>query len=288
MIRVHKLVLLTIWSISNSINTKYSHCELYVQRATEKMKGSTETTTSHGHPPLHTVKVLRRTPLNRVFAAVYLAAILALFYHHALTLVSSTSISSFLICISFLIADIVLAFMWSTTQSFRMRPVRRREFPENLKLVLDNPGEFPRLDVFICTADPYKEPPLGVVNTALSVMAYEYPTEKISVYVSDDGGSQLTLFAFMEAAKFAAHWLPFCRKKKIEERCPEAYFRSNYACCSETENIKVQLLQLSNSARVLVLLTFRVLDPFLENFQVGFYHLIFFNLVAKHEFSDSL
>ncbi|KAJ9706222.1 hypothetical protein PVL29_001661 [Vitis rotundifolia] len=130
--------------------------------------------------------------------------------------------------------------MWSTTQSFRMRPVRRREFPENLKLVLDNPGEFPLLDVFICTADPYKEPPLGVVNTALSVMAYEYPTEKISVYVSDDGGSELTLFAFMEAAKFAAHWLPFCRKKKIEEGCPEAYFRSNYAYCSETENIKMK------------------------------------------------
>ena len=204
------------------------------------MKGSTEnSSTGHAHPPLHTVKVLRRTPLNRVFAAVYLAGIVVLFYHHTRLLLSSTTISSFLIRFSFLAADIVLAFMWSTVQSFRMRPVRRREFPENLKRVLENSREFPGLDVFICTADPYKEPPLGVANTALSVMAYEYPTEKISVYVSDDGGSELTLFTFMEAAKFAGYWLPFCRKKKIEERSPESYFRSNCAYCSETEDIKV-------------------------------------------------
>lgn len=210
------------------------------------MTGSTEVTTGHGSPPLNTVEVLWRAPLNRVFAVLYLAAIFALFYRHSCTLFSSTSISSFLVCFSFLIADIVLAFMWSTTQSFRMRPLRRREFPENLKLVLEYPGDYPGLDIFICTADPYKEPPLGVVNTALSVMAYEYPTEKISVYVSDDGGSDLTLFAFMEAASFAAHWLPFCRKNKIEDRCPEAFFRSNYGCCTETENIKVEALLLSN------------------------------------------
>ena len=81
-------------------------------------------------------------------------------------------------------------------------------------------SDYPALDVFICTADPYKEPPIGVVNTALSVMAYDYPVEKLSVYVSDDGGSQLTLFAFMEAARFATHWLPFCRKNKILEGVP--------------------------------------------------------------------
>ncbi|KMZ76183.1 hypothetical protein ZOSMA_105G00100 [Zostera marina] len=34
------------------------------------------------------------------------------------------------------------------------------------------------MDVFICTEDLYKEPPIGVVNTALSVMAYDYPMEK--------------------------------------------------------------------------------------------------------------
>ena len=87
-------------------------------------------------------------------------------------------------------------------------------------------SDFPALDVFICTADLYKEPPIRLVSTASLVMAYDYPTEKISVYVSDDGGSQLTLFACMEAAKFASHWLPFCRKKNIIDRSLEAYFAS--------------------------------------------------------------
>ncbi|XP_065618115.1 cellulose synthase-like protein G3 isoform X2 [Quercus suber] len=70
-------------------------------------------------------------------------------------------------------------------------------------------------------------------------MAYDYPTEKISVYVSDDGGSQLTLFAFMEAAKFASHWLPFCRKTNIIDRSPEAYFASKHSWSSDAEKIKI-------------------------------------------------
>ena len=100
-----------------------------------------------------------------------------------------------------------------------MCPTQRQVFIEHLQHVAEE-SDYPALDVFICTADPYKEPPIGVVNTALSVMAYDYPVEKLSVYVSDDGGSQLTLFAFMEAARFATHWLPFCRKNKILEGVP--------------------------------------------------------------------
>ncbi|KAL0324176.1 UNVERIFIED_CONTAM: Cellulose synthase-like protein G2 [Sesamum calycinum] len=106
------------------------------------------------------------------------------------------------------ISDVVLAYMWSTTQAFRMNPVHRQAFPENLQKVLDR-KDFPAMDIFICTADPYKEPPINVVNTALSVMAYDYPTEKLSVYVSDDGGSELTMFAFMEAAKFGSNGCHF-------------------------------------------------------------------------------
>ncbi|KAI9174187.1 hypothetical protein LWI28_013384 [Acer negundo] len=188
---------------------------------------------------LNTVEPLRRTTLNRVFAAVYTCAIFTLLYHHAQTLLfQSKTLLSFSISLSLLVADMVLAFIWSTTQSFRMGPVHRREYPENLKKVTKR-DKFPGLDVFICTADPYKEPPMGVVNTALSVMAYDYPTEKISVYISDDGSSAFTLFAFMEAAKFASHWLPFCRKKDIMERNPDAYFASNHSWNSETEKIKM-------------------------------------------------
>ncbi|KAL1154073.1 hypothetical protein V6Z11_A09G217400 [Gossypium hirsutum] len=150
-------------------------------------------------------------------------------------LASSLSPSPF-----FCFSDLVLAFMWASAQAFRMSPIRRKEFPQNLKQIIKD-EDFVGLDVFICTADPYKEPPMNVVNTALSLMAYDYPTEKISIYVSDDGGSVLTLFAFMEAAKFARHWLPFCRQHNIMERSPHVYFESisHHPSIPQFEKIKV-------------------------------------------------
>ncbi|KAG6788192.1 hypothetical protein POTOM_004247 [Populus tomentosa] len=49
----------------------------------------------------------------------------------------------------------------------------------------------------------------------------------------------LTPFALMEAAKFASHWLPFCRRNSIVERCPNAYFQSNHTSSSEIETVKI-------------------------------------------------
>ncbi|XP_074373876.1 cellulose synthase-like protein G3 [Apium graveolens] len=173
---------------------------------------------------LHTKSAMRRTWFNRLFAATYLISIFALIFHHCHNIVSSTDHrTTRKTTIIMLVADLVLAFMWFTRQAFRMSPVRREVFPENLTV---DESEYPALDVFVCTADPYKEPPIGVVNTVLSLMAYDYPTDKLSVYVSDDGGSQLTLFALMEAAEFAKHWLPYCNKHSLLDRAPEAYFAS--------------------------------------------------------------
>ncbi|GMQ05844.1 hypothetical protein CsSME_00050695 [Camellia sinensis var. sinensis] len=190
-------------------------------------------------PLLHTLRFSPLIAPNRVFAVVYTCAILALLYHHAITAFHSTTLLSFSISIPLLISDVILRFMWAAKQSFRMNPVHRQVFRENLEKIMKK-NDFQALDIFICTADPYKEPPMSVVNTALSVMAYDYPTEKLSVYVSDDGGSAMTLFAFMEAAKFGSHWLPFCRRNKLVERCPDAYFRSNHHQSSEVEQIKAQ------------------------------------------------
>ncbi|CAN0840909.1 Cellulose synthase-like protein G3 [Linum grandiflorum] len=191
---------------------------------------------------LHTAERWPITTFNRLFAPVYLLAILALFYHHATTLLLqyySTSASSFFITLTLLLADVALAFMWAATQVFRMSPIRRREMVSKLDGVVSR-EELPGLDVFVCTADPYKEPPIGVVNTALSVMAYDYPKDKLAVYVSDDGGSELTLFAFVEAAKFAAVWLPFCERNRMVERNPAAYFESGDfgSSSGEAEEIK--------------------------------------------------
>lgn len=65
-----------------------------------------------------------------------------------------------------------------------------------------------------------------VINTVLSVMAYNYPSEKLSVYLSDDAGSDLTFYALLEASRFAKQWIPYCKKYYVEPRSPGAYFLS--------------------------------------------------------------
>lgn len=89
-----------------------------------------------------------------------------------------------------------------------------------------NQEDLPGVDIFVCTADPRIEPPILVINTVLSVMAYDYPPDKLSVYLSDDGCSDLTFYALLEATSFSKIWIPFCRKLKVEPRSPEAYFRN--------------------------------------------------------------
>jgi len=37
--------------------------------------------------------------------------------------------------------------------------------------------QLPGVDIFVCTADPTVEPPMLVISTVLSVMAYDYPQE---------------------------------------------------------------------------------------------------------------
>ncbi|RZC53775.1 hypothetical protein C5167_012637 [Papaver somniferum] len=203
------------------------------------MTTTTSSSTSSPPPLLHTYKVPRHTPLNRIFAVVYTTAIFSLFVHHFINLLHSSSTTTFLLHFTLLFSDGILSFMWATTQAFRWRPIHRTVYTENLSQVISS-RDYPKLDVFICTADPYKEPPMGVVNTALSVMAYDYPPDKISVYISDDGGSELTLFAFMEAAKFAAHWLPFCKVNNVEDRSPAVYFSSgHYTPTTQTEELKM-------------------------------------------------
>ncbi|RVW97429.1 Cellulose synthase-like protein B4 [Vitis vinifera] len=62
--------------------------------------------------------------------------------------------------------------------------------------------ELPPVDMFVTTADPMLEPPIITVNTVLSLLAVDYPANKLSCYVSDDGASPLTFYALLEASKF--------------------------------------------------------------------------------------
>lgn len=86
------------------------------------------------------------------------------------------------------------------------------------------PNQLSPVDIFVSTVDPMKEPPLVTANTILSILAMDYPVDKISCYISDDGASMLTFEALSETAEFARKWVPFCKKFAIEPRAPEMYF----------------------------------------------------------------
>ncbi|KAL9258680.1 Cellulose synthase-like protein [Drosera capensis] len=128
--------------------------------------------------------------------------------------------------------EIWFAFSWILDQIPKLCPINRTTDLEALheKFELPSPSnptarsDLPGVDLFVSTADPEKEPPLVTANTILSILAVDYPVEKVSCYVSDDGGALLTFEAMAEAASFAELWVPFCRKHDIEPRNPETYF----------------------------------------------------------------
>uniref|UniRef100_A0A803P028 Cellulose synthase n=1 Tax=Cannabis sativa TaxID=3483 RepID=A0A803P028_CANSA len=105
--------------------------------------------------------------------------------------------------------------------------VNRETYLDRLALRFDREGEPSQLapiDVFVSTVDPLKEPPLVTANTVLSILAVDYPVDKVSCYVSDDGSAMLTFESLSETAEFARKWVPFCKKHNIEPRAPEFYF----------------------------------------------------------------
>ncbi|KAJ3681660.1 hypothetical protein LUZ60_014233 [Juncus effusus] len=131
-----------------------------------------------------------------------------------------------------IICELWFAFSWLLDQLPKLCPVNRATDLSVLKEKFETPrpnnptgkSDLPGLDVFVSTADPEKEPVLVTANTILSILAADYPVEKLACYVSDDGGALLTFEAMAEAASFAQLWVPFCKKHKIEPRNPDSYF----------------------------------------------------------------
>lgn len=130
------------------------------------------------------------------------------------------------------VCEIWIAFSWLLDQLPKLCPINRTTDLDVLREKFETPSpsnpngksDLPGIDMFVSTADPEKEPPLVTANTILSILAADYPVEKLSCYVSDDGGALLTFEAMAEAATFANLWVPFCRKHNIEPRNPETYF----------------------------------------------------------------
>ncbi|XP_058099447.1 cellulose synthase-like protein D4 [Magnolia sinica] len=131
-----------------------------------------------------------------------------------------------------IVCEVWFAFSWILDQVPKLCPCSRSTDLAVLKEKFDMPSpsnptgrsDLPGMDVFVSTADPDKEPPLVTANTILSILAVDYPVEKLACYISDDGGALLTFEAMAEAASFADLWVPFCRKHNIEPRNPDSYF----------------------------------------------------------------
>ncbi|KAG5560307.1 hypothetical protein RHGRI_003560 [Rhododendron griersonianum] len=175
--------------------------------------------------PLHLSHVQKSSSIiNRSHTLLHSTALIALIYYRIASFFQTTKPSDLpttFSCLLVFTGELILSFIWFLGQAYRFRPVTRTVFPERLPENV----ELPAVDVFICTADPSKEPTLEVMNIVISAIALDYPPDKLHVYLSDDGGCSVTLEAMKEAWRFAkGYWVPYCRAYGIKTRCPEAYF----------------------------------------------------------------
>ncbi|KAJ0092159.1 hypothetical protein Patl1_25192 [Pistacia atlantica] len=170
---------------------------------------------------LHSCKVHQsRAITSRVHGFFHLTAVSFLLYYRLTNLFHQNNTLLSFAWAFITVSEFILAFIWALTQAFRWLPVTRSVSVENIPSDVSLPG----IDVFVCTADPKKEPTVEVMNTVISALALDYPPEKLSVYLSDDGGSYISLYAIKEAFEFAKSWTPFCKNNGLKTRCPEAYF----------------------------------------------------------------
>ncbi|KAL6635048.1 hypothetical protein ACP70R_027719 [Stipagrostis hirtigluma subsp. patula] len=190
------------------------------------MAGSTVVSGRGRRPPLFATERATRTAAYayRLFAGTVFAGVLLIWLYRATHVPPrSGGGARRWAWLGLSAAELWFGFYWLLMLSVRWSPVYRRAFRDRLSRSYKE-EHLPGVDIFVCTADPTVEPPMLVISTVLSVMAYDYPPEKLNIYLSDDAGSIVTLYALYEASEFAKHWVPFCKKYKVEPRSPAAYF----------------------------------------------------------------
>ncbi|XP_059660298.1 cellulose synthase A catalytic subunit 4 [UDP-forming]-like [Cornus florida] len=150
--------------------------------------------------------------------------ILAFFFHFRILNPANDAYPLWLISV---ICELWFSFSWMLDQFPKWFPIQRETYLDRLSMRFEREGEPNKLapvDVFVSTVDPLKEPPIMTANTVLSILSVDYPIEKVSCYVSDDGASMLLFDTLSETSEFARRWVPFCKKYNIEPRAPESYF----------------------------------------------------------------
>ncbi|KAI5013366.1 hypothetical protein ZWY2020_029549 [Hordeum vulgare] len=176
------------------------------------------------YEPLSRIIPISKNKLTPYRAVIIMRlVVLGLFFHYRIT---NPVDSAFGLWLTSVICEIWFGFSWILDQFPKWCPVNRETYVDRL-IARYGDGEDSGLapvDFFVSTVDPLKEPPLITANTVLSILAVDYPVEKISCYVSDDGSAMLTFESLAETAEFARRWVPFCKKFSIEPRTPEFYF----------------------------------------------------------------
>ncbi|KAI9076448.1 hypothetical protein K1719_041595 [Acacia pycnantha] len=180
---------------------------------------------SEGAEPLSRVIPVSRTKIlpYRIVIIMRLV-ILGLFFHYRVT---NPVESAYPLWMTSVICEIWFAYSWVLDQFPKWSPINRETYLDKLSARFERegePNELSAVDFFVSTVDPLKEPPLITANTVLSILAVDYPVDKVSCYVSDDGAAMLTFESLVETAEFARKWVPFCKKYSIEPRAPEFYF----------------------------------------------------------------
>jgi cellulose synthase A len=151
--------------------------------------------------------------------------VLGFFFHYRVMHPVNDAFALWLISV---ICEIWFAMSWILDQFPKWFPIERETYLDRLSLRFDKegqPSQLAPIDFFVSTVDPLKEPPLVTANTVLSILAVDYPVDKVSCYVSDDGAAMLTFEALSETSEFAKKWVPFCKRFNIEPRAPEWYFQ---------------------------------------------------------------
>ncbi|KAK6264587.1 hypothetical protein SCA6_020021 [Theobroma cacao] len=175
--------------------------------------------------PLSTIIPIPKSRLSPYRTVIVMRlVILGLFFHYRVT---NPVHSAFPLWLTSVICEIWFAFSWVLDQFPKWYPINRETYIDRLSARYERegePSELAAVDFFVSTVDPLKEPPLITANTVLSILALDYPVDKVSCYVSDDGAAMLTFESLVETADFARKWVPFCKKFSIEPRAPEFYF----------------------------------------------------------------
>lgn len=134
--------------------------------------------------------------------------------------------------------DVWFGFSWLLNQLPKVNPIKSIPDLDALRQKCDfrdGSSTLPGIDIFVTTANPVDEPILYTMNCILSILAIDYPVDRNACYLSDDAGALVSYEALVETAKFAALWVPFCRKYCVEPRAPESYFELKalpYVCSS--------------------------------------------------------